>query len=62
MCILDIHIRTTDDILEILRVQNSRICLKINVKKAVPLKLGISECKNVLLGNEKIDQVDSFPY
>ena len=39
--------------LEILRVQNARIGLKINVKKTTSM---------VSLGNEKIDQLDSFTY
>jgi hypothetical protein len=36
--------------------------LKINVKKTKSLRLGISEDKKMTLGNEKIDQVDSFTY
>ena len=36
--------------------------MKINVKKTKSLRLGISEDEKVMLGNEKIDQVDSFTY
>jgi len=34
--------------------------LKIHVNKTKSLKLGISEGEEVMLGNEKIDQVDNF--
>ncbi|XP_065583816.1 monocarboxylate transporter 12-B-like, partial [Artemia franciscana] len=43
-------------------IDNSKIGLKINVKKTSSLRLGISEDAKVTLGNEKIDQVDSFTY
>ena len=36
--------------------------LKINTKKTKSLRLGISEDEKVMLGNEKIDQVNSFTY
>ena len=36
--------------------------MKINVKKTRSLRLGISEDEKVTLGNEKIDQVNSFTY
>ena len=36
--------------------------MKIYVKKAKSLRLGISEDEKVTLGNEKIDQVGSFTY
>ena len=45
-----------------MRVQGARIGLKINVKKTKSQRLGISEDEKVKLGNEKIDQVDSFTY
>ena len=45
-----------------MRVQGSRIGLKVNGKKAISLRLGISEDEKVTLGKEKIDQVDSFTY
>ena len=45
-----------------MRVQNTRTALKINVKKTKLLRLGISEDEKVNLGNETIDQVDSFSY
>ena len=45
-----------------MRVQGARIGLKINVKKAKSLRLGISEDEKVTLGNETIYQVGSFAY
>ena len=48
--------------LEVLPVQGTRICLKINVKKTASLRLGISEGEEAILGNEKIDPLDSFTY
>ena len=45
-----------------MRLQGARIVLKINVKKTKSLRLGIGEDKKVTLGNEKIDQLDSFTY
>jgi len=33
---------------------------KINVKKTKSLRIEINEGKEVMLGNEQIDQVDSF--
>ena len=45
-----------------MRVQCARIDLKTNVKKTKSLWLGISEDEKVTLGNEKIDQMDSFTY
>ena len=50
------------ELLEVLRVQGARVNLKINVTKTKSLMLGISEDEKVKLGNEKIDQVDSFTY
>ena len=47
---------------EVLRVQGARIGLKINVKKAKSLRLGISEGEEVMLGIEEIDRADSFTY
>jgi len=49
-----------NELLEVLRVQGARIGFKINVKKTNSQRLGISEDEKVTLGNEKIDQVDSF--
>ena len=49
-----------NEFLEVLRVQDARIGLKINVKKTKSLRLGISEDEKVTLGNETIDQVGSF--
>ena len=48
-----------NELLDVLGVQGSRIGLKINVKKTKSLRLGIGEHENVMLGNDKIDQVDS---
>ena len=39
-----------------------RVVLKIYVKNTKSLKLGISEDEKLTLGNEMIDQVDSFTY
>ena len=47
---------------EILRVQGASIGFENIVKKAKSLRLGISEDENGMLGNEKIDQADSFTY
>ena len=51
-----------NEFLNVLRVQGARIGLKINVKKTMSLRLGISEDEKVTFGNEKIDQVGSFTY
>ena len=51
-----------NELLEFLRVQGSRIGLKINVKKTKSPKLSISEDEKVTLGIKKIDQVGSFTY
>ena len=49
-------------LLEVLRGQGGRLCLKIKVKKTKPLGLGTSEDEKVTSGNEKINQVSSFTY
>ena len=51
-----------NELLEALQVQGARIGLKNYVKKTKSLRLGISEDEKVAVGDEKIDQVDSFPY
>ena len=51
-----------NEFIEDLRVQGPRIGLKIKVKKTKSTRLGISKDEKVTLGNEKIDQVDSFTY
>ena len=51
-----------NELLEILRFEGGIINLKINVKKTKSLRLGISEDEKMMLGNEKIDQVDIFTY
>jgi len=51
-----------NEFLEVLRVQNARMGLKINAKKTKSLRLGISEYENVTWGNEKTDQVGSLTY
>ena len=43
----------------VLRVHVERIGLKINAKKPKSLNLGISKGEEVMLSNEKIEQVDS---
>ena len=45
-----------------LRGEGARIPLKISVKKTKLLRLGINVDKKVMIGNEKIIQVDSFTY
>ena len=62
LSILDESVSKMNDFLEVLRVQGARIGLKINVKKTLSLRLGISEDEKVTLGNENIDQVGSFTY
>ena len=49
-----------NDILEFLQVQGARVGFKINFKKTKLLRLRISEDEKVTVGNEKIEQVDSF--
>ena len=49
-----------NELLEVLRVAGVRIGLKVNVKKTMSQRLGISEDEKVTLGNEMIDQVDSL--
>ena len=44
---------------EVLRVQE---CMNSSEKYTKSLKLGISKGEEVMLDNEKIDQVDSFTY
>ena len=43
-------------------VQRASIGLKINVKKTNLQRPGISEGEKVILGNEKIDQMDRLTY
>ena len=62
LSILDESVSKMNELLEVLRVQDSRIGLKINVRKTKSLRLGISEDERVKLGNEKVDQVDGFTY
>ena len=45
-----------------MQVHSARISLKINVKKAKSLRLGISEDEEVILANENIDQICRFTY
>ena len=58
--ILDEPVCKINKLLEVSRVHGARIGLKINVKKTKSLRLGISEDKKMISGNEKIDQVRSF--
>ena len=62
LSILDENASKIDELLNVLCVQGARICLVIDVKKTKSLRLGISEDENVTLGNEKINEVDSFTY
>ena len=43
-----------------MQVQGARMEWKIYVKKTNSLRVRISEGEEVMLGNEKIDQIDSF--
>ena len=54
------NVSKMSEILEVLWVQGARIGLKINFKNTKSLSLGLSEDEQVILSNEKIDQVDSF--
>ena len=45
---------------EVLRVQGARVRLKINVKKTKSLRLETNEDEEVMLRNQKINQMDSF--
>ena len=58
LSILDESMKKMNDFLEVLRFQDARIGLKINVKKTKSLKLGITEDEKLTLGNEKNDQED----
>ena len=51
-----------NNLLQVLRVQGAGIGLKINVKKTMSLKLGISEDGKTTFGNEKIDQAGTCIY
>ena len=62
MSSLDESVKKMNQLIEVLRVQSASIGLKINVKKAKSLTLGISKDEKVTLGNEKVDKVDSFTY
>ena len=62
LSILDESASKMNKLLDVLRVQSSRIGLKINVKKTKSLRLGIIEDEKVTLANEKIDQMGSFTY
>ena len=60
--VLDEGLIKMNKLYEALRAQSARIGLKISVKKTKSLRLVISEGEKVMLGNKKIDQVDSFTY
>ena len=62
LSIVDESMSKMNERLKVLLVQGARIGLKINVKKTKSLRLGIRENEMVTLGNEKVDQVDSFTY
>ena len=48
--------------MKVLGVQGARIALKINVRVTKSFWLGINEGEDMPLGNDEIDQVDSFTY
>ena len=54
LSILDGSVSKRNKLLEVLRVQGTRIGLEINVKKTKSLRLGISEDERVTLGNERL--------
>ena len=60
LSILDESVTKMNELLKVLRVQDARIGLTIDVKKTKSLRLGISEDEKVTLGNEKIDEVINF--
>jgi len=60
--ILDESVIKKNEFFEILRFRGARISLKINYKKTASPRLGISEGEDVMMGNEKIFQVESFTY
>ena len=62
LSILEESLSKMNELLEVLRVQGTRICLKTNAKKTESLTLWISEDEKVTLDNDKINQVDSFNY
>ena len=62
LSILDESVSKMNEVLEVSRVQGTRIGLEINAKKTKSLRLGMSYDEKVTLGNEKIDQVTSFTY
>ena len=60
--ILGENIIKMNNFLKVLRTWDERIGLKIHVQKSRSFSMGISEEGEMILGNEKIDQVDSFIY
>ena len=50
------------EFLEVLRVLDAKIGLKINVKETESLRLGVREDGKVKLGTEMIGRVDSFTF
>ena len=62
LSILDESVCKTNELLEVLRVQDARVGLKISIRKTKSLRLGISEDEKVTLGNKTIRQVGSFSY
>ena len=51
-----------NQLVEVLRVQDARIVFKISIKKTKSIRLGIRKGEEMILGSDKIDQVDSFTY
>ena len=62
LSILDESLSKMNKLSEILQVHGAWIGLKINIWNSKSLRLGINENEKVMLGNEKIDRVDSFTY
>jgi len=59
-CILDKNVIKMIELSEVLRVQGATVRLKINVKKTKSLRLETNEDEEVMLRNQKINQMDSF--
>ena len=59
---LDENVSKMNEFLKVSCFQGARVGLKINVKKTMSLRLGISEGEEIMLVNKKTDQMDRFTY
>jgi len=62
MNVLDQNVNKINKYLKVFIIQNARTDLKTNTKKIKSLRLGVNEGEEVLLGSEKINQVDGVTY